>query len=127
MSFRTQAMTTTSRHVTEELRPFDPGDGSRLEWAVALASAARRRGRHDDLDRLADYMGYCPHRREGHMRCGTRDGRTLSRRRHLDPRLLVVSSRRAHYRTMGRPQWGESGAWRPAFRAEQNQAAGPLR
>ena len=44
---------------------------------------------------LADYMGYCPHRREGHMRCGTRDGRTLSRRRRLDPRLLVVRSRRA--------------------------------
>jgi hypothetical protein len=29
------------------------------------------------------------------MRCGTRDGRTLSRRRRLDPRLLVVRSRRA--------------------------------
>jgi hypothetical protein len=40
-------------------------------------------------------MGYCPHRREGHMRCGTRDGGTLSRRRRLDPRLLVVRSRRA--------------------------------
>ena len=29
------------------------------------------------------------------MKCGTRDGRTLSRRRRLDPRLLVVRSRRA--------------------------------
>jgi hypothetical protein len=29
------------------------------------------------------------------MRCGTRDGRTLSRRRRLDPPLLVVRSRRA--------------------------------
>ena len=29
------------------------------------------------------------------MRCGTRDGRTLSRRRRLDPRLRVVRSRRA--------------------------------
>jgi len=29
------------------------------------------------------------------MRCGTRDGRTLARRRRLDPRLLVVRSRRA--------------------------------
>jgi hypothetical protein len=37
---------------------------------------APRRARRDDLNRLADYMGYCPHRREDHMRCGTRDGRT---------------------------------------------------
>ena len=29
------------------------------------------------------------------MSCGTRDGRTLSRRRRLDPRFLVVRSRRA--------------------------------
>jgi hypothetical protein len=29
------------------------------------------------------------------MRCGTREGGTLSRRRRLDPRLLVVRSRRA--------------------------------
>jgi hypothetical protein len=35
------------------------------------------------------------------MRCGTRDGRTLSRRRRLDPRLLVVPSRRARDRAMG--------------------------
>jgi hypothetical protein len=49
----------------------------------------------DDLVGLPNYMGYCPHRREGHMRCGTRDGRTLSRRRRLDPRLLLVRSRRA--------------------------------
>jgi hypothetical protein len=27
------------------------------------------------------------------MRCGTRDGRTVSRRRRLDPRLLVRSRR----------------------------------
>jgi hypothetical protein len=44
-------------------------------------------------------MGYCPYRREGHMRCGTRDGRTLSRRRRLDPRLLVVRSTPRHDRT----------------------------
>jgi hypothetical protein len=29
------------------------------------------------------------------MMCDTRDGRTLSRRRRLDPRLVVVRSRRA--------------------------------
>ena len=61
----------------------------RPQPARGTPSSARR------PDRLADYMGYCPHRREGHMRCGTRDGRTLSRRRRLDPRLLVVRSRRA--------------------------------
>ena len=44
-------------------------------------------------------------------RCGTRDGHTLSRRIRLDPRLLVVNSRRAAP-TMGRPRSGESGAWR---------------
>jgi hypothetical protein len=47
--------------------------------AGAPSSSARR------PDRLADYMGYCPHRREGHMRCGPHDGRTLSRRRRLEP------------------------------------------
>jgi hypothetical protein len=29
-------------------------------------------------------MGYCPHRSKDHVSCGTRDGRTLSRRRRLD-------------------------------------------
>ena len=45
-------------------------------------------------DRLAFYMGYCPHRRTGHVSCGTRDGRTLSRRRARPTRLLVVAGRR---------------------------------
>ncbi len=43
--------------------------------AGAPSSSARR------PDRLAFYMGYCPHRREGHVSCGTRDGRKLSRAR----------------------------------------------
>jgi hypothetical protein len=55
--------------------------------ATSIAKLRRQR-------ELADYMGYCPHRREGHMTCGTRDGRTLSRRR-LDPRFLLVRSRQA--------------------------------
>jgi hypothetical protein len=37
--------------------------------------------------------GLLPHRREGHMNCGTRDGRTLSRRRRLDPRASSSSRR----------------------------------
>jgi hypothetical protein len=38
------------------------------------ASAPTRSARRPD--RLADYMGYCPHRRKGHVSGGTRDGRT---------------------------------------------------
>jgi hypothetical protein len=45
-------------------------------------------------DRLAFYMGYCPHRRTGHVSCGTRDGRTLSRSRARATYLLVVADRR---------------------------------
>jgi hypothetical protein len=53
------------------------------------------------------------------MRCGTRDGGTLSRRRRLDPAPPRRPQQARHDRTMGCPQWGESGAWRPAFRAMQ--------
>ena len=81
-----------------------------LKPARGTPSSARR------PDRLADYMGCCPHRRAGHMRCGTRDGRTLSRRRRVDPRLLVVRSRSPRP-NHGLPAMGESGACRPAFRA----------
>ena len=70
------------------------GDRSGRTSAVVLASAARLRGRATTRSPCR-LMGYCPHRREGHMRCGTRDGRALSRRRRLDPRLLVVRRRRA--------------------------------
>jgi hypothetical protein len=45
--------------------------------ATSIAKLRRQR-------ELADYMGYCPHRRKDHVSCGTRDGRTLSRRRRLD-------------------------------------------
>ena len=45
------------------------------------------------------------------MRCGTRDGRTLSRRKRLDPRLLVVNGRHAAKdRTMGHPPNGAKAA-----------------
>jgi hypothetical protein len=55
-----------------------------------LRSAKLRRQRP-----LAFYMGYCPHRRKGHVSCGTRDGRTLSRRRRLD-RHACSPSRLSH-------------------------------
>jgi hypothetical protein len=97
--------------------------------ARARSSPARR------PDHLAFYMGYCPHRRKGHVSCGTRDGRTLSRRRRLD-RHACSSSRTGVWRALdqtlacrpdqarARPKLGrshsdEARAWRPAFRAKQ--------
>jgi hypothetical protein len=76
--------------------------------AIGLFDIGARRRRHDRRqpaagapwsaarrpDRLAFYMGYCPHRRKGHVSCGTRDGRTLSRSRTRPTYLLVVAGRR---------------------------------
>ena len=48
---------------------------------------------------LAFYMGYCPHRRKGHVSGGTRDGRTRPRRTRLD-RHACSSSRTVVWRTL---------------------------
>ena len=92
--------------------------GARLLRTSCRRPSARR------PDRLAFSMGCCPHRRKGHMSCGTRDGRTLSRRRRLDRhacsssrtgvwrrwarRSRVVRSRRAPDRHSGRSHLGDS-------------------
>jgi hypothetical protein len=71
--------------------------GDRRQPAPGTPSSARR------PDRLAVYMGYCPHRREGHVSSGTRDSRTLSRRTHLDLRASsssVADRRRTGTRTL---------------------------
>jgi hypothetical protein len=72
-------------------RPAERRHGRPQPAAGPPSSPARR------PDRLAFYMGYCPHRRTGHERCGTRDGRTLPRRTRL-----------------GRHAWSSSraGVWR---------------
>jgi hypothetical protein len=54
------------------------GDRSGRTSAVVSASARHAFGVGATPRSPSDYMGYCPHRREGHTRCGTRDGRTLS-------------------------------------------------
>jgi hypothetical protein len=61
-------------------------------------------------------MGYCPHRRKGHVSCGTRDGRTLPRRTRLD-RHACSSSRtgvwRALDQTLACRPGQERRSWRP--------------
>jgi hypothetical protein len=64
------------------------GHGRPQPAAGAPPSSPRR------PDRLAFYMGYCPHRRKGHVSCGTRDSRTLSRRRRFDRHACVVVANR---------------------------------
>ena len=53
------------------------------ELAPLLATSISKLRR---LRELAVYMGYCAYRWKGHMRRGTHEGRTLSRRRRLDMR-----------------------------------------
>jgi hypothetical protein len=60
------------------------------------SSSARR------PDRLAFYIGYCSHRRKGHMRCRKGDGSKLSRRSGSRAwRLLVIRSGHAGDRHSG--------------------------
>jgi hypothetical protein len=99
---------TTGRHVSPQRNPAvrnrRPGGrrhGRPQPAARARSSPARR------PDRLAVYMGYCPHRQKGPVSCGTRDGHTLSRRRRRD-RYACSSSRTGVWR-----RWGEAFACRP--------------
>jgi len=55
-------------------------------------AGAKREALRGLTQQLADYMGCCPHRRKGHMKCGTRRGRTLSSRRRFDPRASSSSA-----------------------------------
>jgi quercetin dioxygenase-like cupin family protein len=51
---------------------------------MADLAGAKREALRGLTQQLAFYMGYCPHRRKGHVSGGTRDGRTLPRRTRLD-------------------------------------------
>jgi hypothetical protein len=69
------------RAIGSRIAPASVGETAEAESARLLATSIAKLRRQRDL---AFYMGYCPHRRKGHVSCGTRDGRTLSRRRRLD-------------------------------------------
>jgi hypothetical protein len=73
MNGRALTIRLAGRENTRTLRRLAEPDAARL-------TTARR------PDRLAVYMGYCTHRWKGHMRRGTHEGRTLSRRRRPDVR-----------------------------------------
>ena len=86
-------------HATEQRRAVRPSDlpcrAIPRRGNAGGESAPGRRRRSTKLRRqrdLAFYMGYCPDRRKGHVSCGTRDGRALSRTRRLD-RHACSSSR----------------------------------
>ena len=92
------------------------GDRSGRTSAVVLASAARLRGRATTRSpcRLHGLLPASP--RGPHEVRHARRPRTLQEEtpRPAPPRRPPQAR---HDRTMGCPQWGESGAWRPGFRA----------
>jgi hypothetical protein len=78
--------------------------------------AARRRGRRDDLIGLPTTWVLPASPRGPHEVRHARRPHTLQEETPRPaPRRRPQQAR--HDRTMGCPQWGESGAWRPAFRA----------
>ena len=60
------------RAIVANLRPDVVDD------VMADLAGAKREALRGLTQQLAFYMGYCPHRRKGHVSGGTRDGRTLA-------------------------------------------------
>jgi hypothetical protein len=81
------------RAIVANLRPDVVDD------AMADLAGAKREALRGLTQQLAFYMGYCPHRRKGHVSGGTRDSRTLPRRTRLD-RHACSSSRTVVWRTL---------------------------
>jgi hypothetical protein len=81
------------RAIVANLRPDVVDD------VMADLAGAKREALRGLTQQRAFYMGYCPHRRKGHVSGGTRDSRTLPRRTRLD-RHACSSSRTVVWRTL---------------------------